>query len=328
MARTHAKILCSVWGDADFVALPSSAQRTYVVLLTQPKLSLVGLLDYVPSRWARLSGDTTIAQIETDLATLRDARFVVVDDVTGELLIRTFVRHDVATVTKNWKLIKGFWNHWELVQSVGLRSIIAKHVPDEIWEHDGCKPPEEAERLRRSDPIEPETDLQVPSTGSNCGIEPRIDLPTSFLLPPSSFQEMIAPTTVSQDQLLPVPVAVVPPAPRRVDAAFDALCYVTGTEPGGLTKASRGPLNTALADIKRTWNGPPEALPDEIRRRAERYVRQMGKARLTATALAKHWPTLGAASTRLQDPEARKQVVDVDRYADHMTRYLAGERVL
>jgi DNA-binding transcriptional regulator YhcF (GntR family) len=99
------------------------------------------------------------------------------------------------------------------------------------------------------------------------------------------------------------PLAVAPQ--RRRDYAFEALCAVTGTAPTQLTETARGLLNKALREIKGAWEGDPEELPAEIRIRADRYVRQMPKARITATALSKHWPTLDEQSERLQSSRHR-----------------------
>lgn len=97
---------------------------------------------------------------------------------------------------------------------------------------------------------------------------------------------------------------------RRPDHAFDALCEVTATNPAELTNSARGPLNRALAEIRGAWHGPPDDLPDEIRRRAGRYLVQMRDCRLTAPALAKHWPSLAVESERLQTAKARGRVLD------------------
>jgi len=94
MARDHARIKCSIWDDPDFVALPSSAQRTYFLALSQPGLNYAGVVPYTPGRWSRLATDTTPAVIRKNIRVLEDAGFVFLDEGTEELLIRTFVKHD------------------------------------------------------------------------------------------------------------------------------------------------------------------------------------------------------------------------------------------
>ena len=50
MARSEARVLVSIWSDPDWLALTSTAQRAYLLLLSQPKLSLAGCLDWMPQR--------------------------------------------------------------------------------------------------------------------------------------------------------------------------------------------------------------------------------------------------------------------------------------
>ena len=105
MARQHAKLLAAIWSDADFLALPSSAQRLYMLLLSQPKLSIVGCLDYMPARWARLAPDTTPHDVEQAARLLHERHFVVIDSMTEELVIRTLVKHDGVRATANSNLL-------------------------------------------------------------------------------------------------------------------------------------------------------------------------------------------------------------------------------
>lgn len=94
MARDSARLLLGIWRDADFVALPSGAQRLYLLALSQPNLSWAGVVPYTPARWAGLAPDTTPTRIRRDARVLAEARFVVVDESTEEMLVRTYVMHD------------------------------------------------------------------------------------------------------------------------------------------------------------------------------------------------------------------------------------------
>ncbi|WP_181785617.1 hypothetical protein [Streptomyces phytophilus] len=94
MARGHGRILTSIWEDPDFLALDERAQRLYLFLISQPNLNHAGLLDLTLRRWARKARGLTVAELEKRIADLEDARFVVVDEDTEELLIRSFVRND------------------------------------------------------------------------------------------------------------------------------------------------------------------------------------------------------------------------------------------
>lgn len=94
MARGHGRILTPIWEDADFLALTQSQQRLYLFLISQPNLNHAGLLPMTLRRWARKSSDLTAAELEKHLLALSAARFIVMDDDTEELLIRSFVRND------------------------------------------------------------------------------------------------------------------------------------------------------------------------------------------------------------------------------------------
>ena len=94
MARGHGRILTSIWEDSDFKALDPTEQRLYLFLISQPNLNHAGLLDLTLRRWAQKARGLTVAELEKTIATLEDARFVVVDHDSEELLIRSFIRND------------------------------------------------------------------------------------------------------------------------------------------------------------------------------------------------------------------------------------------
>src|SRR5690349_2140958 len=94
MARGHGRILTSIWEDADFLALDEREQRLYLFLISQPNLNHAGLLDLTLRRWARKARGLTSAELEKLLQALEAARFIVMDDETEELLIRSFIRND------------------------------------------------------------------------------------------------------------------------------------------------------------------------------------------------------------------------------------------
>ena len=94
MARSYANVLTAIWRDDDFRELSAGAQRTYLMLVTQANISAAGTLPLTLVRWAANAKDTTPASVRDDLAELEKTRFVFVDDVTEEVLVRSFVRHD------------------------------------------------------------------------------------------------------------------------------------------------------------------------------------------------------------------------------------------
>jgi hypothetical protein len=94
VARVFGRILASIWDDQDFVALDPEAQRMFMFLLSQPNLNHAGLLPLTVRRWASKARRLTVKQVRQSLADLDAAGFVVVDEETEELLVRSFVRRD------------------------------------------------------------------------------------------------------------------------------------------------------------------------------------------------------------------------------------------
>ncbi len=94
MARAHGRVLSSIWEDEDFIALTQQQQRLYLFLISQPNLNHAGLLPLTLRRWARKACGLTAAELEEHLDALAKAQFIVMDDDTEELLIRSFVRND------------------------------------------------------------------------------------------------------------------------------------------------------------------------------------------------------------------------------------------
>jgi hypothetical protein len=122
MARDHARIQVAIWSDPDFRALNASAQRMYLVILSQPRLSYCGTLDYLPSRLAVLAADETADDVESAIKALEHARYVVVDRDTHELLVRTFVRHDGLLGSPN--MVKAMLKDRATVLSEPLRHVL------------------------------------------------------------------------------------------------------------------------------------------------------------------------------------------------------------
>ncbi|MFF4090356.1 hypothetical protein ACFYY9_26270 [Streptomyces nigra] len=94
MARGHGRILTSIWEDPDFLALDEREQRLYLFLISQPNLNHAGLLDLTLRRWSRKARGLTTAELEKLLQRLEETRFLVMDEDTEELLIRSFIRND------------------------------------------------------------------------------------------------------------------------------------------------------------------------------------------------------------------------------------------
>ena len=231
MARTQAKIITTIWSDPDWTGLTGNAQRVYLLLLSQPKLTIAGCLDVMPARWANLAADDTPEAIATALDELARARYIVVDG--DELIIRTFVAHDLGTGAVNSNLVKGLWSAWAAIMSPLLRKVIVDEMPDKVFGRDGIDVPDQAKQLRSEPrlelPLEPrfEPGLEPQS-------EPSVDLQSVDLLTADCSP------TKSQDYSQPDPQTLAKAAAlvARQIASTDAT-----TNPAGLAAAIATRIN-------------------------------------------------------------------------------------
>lgn len=122
LSRREARVFTSIWKDEDFTALPTRAQWFYFFLLSQPDLSYCGVLPLRPGRWVRKAADLTFDSIAADLAVLAGGEkpFVVVDEETGEVFVRSLIRHDGI-----WKMPNIMKAAREAAESVESPAILA-----------------------------------------------------------------------------------------------------------------------------------------------------------------------------------------------------------
>lgn len=128
MARSHGRIKVEIWGDSDFRALSRHAQRAYFMLLSQPQINNCGVLPYVPKKWAKLAADETTEELTRTLAELHGSWFIVIDEDTDELLVRTFIHHDKIAEQPN--LEKAAKREYLMIESQRIREVLADHYPD------------------------------------------------------------------------------------------------------------------------------------------------------------------------------------------------------
>lgn len=96
MPRGEARIRVTIWDDEDYTSLPMDAQWLYEALLSQKTLNHAGVLTIPRREWSNLcSDDDAPERIKRARALLEQRRYVVVDDDTDELLVRSYIRRDV-----------------------------------------------------------------------------------------------------------------------------------------------------------------------------------------------------------------------------------------
>ena len=103
MARAYGKVLVTIWRDEEFRALSATAQRLYLYFISSPDLSLAGVLPMRVSKWAKAADDLISPAVRDDLDSLREAGFVLVDDETEEVMVRSFIKNDEGYRTPNMR---------------------------------------------------------------------------------------------------------------------------------------------------------------------------------------------------------------------------------
>jgi hypothetical protein len=122
MARSYGTILCAIWADPEFCALSSDAQRTYLMLVTQPDITACGSLPLTFRRWSMTLPQGERDRLAPALVELETARFVLVDRDTEELLVRSFAKHDGGY--KHAKRVLAVIGYAEAIRSQSLRSVV------------------------------------------------------------------------------------------------------------------------------------------------------------------------------------------------------------
>ena len=123
MARDFASVNVEIWSDPEWRTLPPAAQHLYLLLWTSPGLSYCGVHDWRPGRLAALSRGFTAEHIDTVAATLSARHFLVIDEDTEEVLIRSWARFD--GLMKKPRMAVSYANAYAAVASADLRSVMA-----------------------------------------------------------------------------------------------------------------------------------------------------------------------------------------------------------
>jgi len=137
MANSIGLVQSSIW-TSEFTQLTGDAQRLYLFLISQDDVNLCGVLALRINRWAVAAADLTPAKVRKALAELERARFVVIDQTTEELLIRTFVKYSGALKLPN--VIVGVMKQYGLIRSGTLRRTVLEGLPLDIQDRTkNCK---------------------------------------------------------------------------------------------------------------------------------------------------------------------------------------------
>lgn len=126
MAREYARVKVSIWADADFRLLSTDAQHLYFVLLSSPTMTLCGVADWRPNRLSALTGSKSAEDVRSAAKELVERGYIVTDEDTEEVLVRSFVRHDGLIKTPN--IAAAMRKDYAGVASANLRGVIVHEL--------------------------------------------------------------------------------------------------------------------------------------------------------------------------------------------------------
>lgn len=101
MPRDHTRINLDIWGDDDWLDLPVDAQLLYLTLYTSPGRTYCGAHEWHVGKFCQRAQDWTPERVVAAAEVLSERLFLVIDDGTGECLLRSWIKHDGLWRTPN-----------------------------------------------------------------------------------------------------------------------------------------------------------------------------------------------------------------------------------
>lgn len=93
--RRYTITASKIWAPGSpYCDLPGEDQLTIHKLSSQGDISAAGVLPLVPGRWAAQSHGMGVDELEASLRRLVDRRWIIIDEQTQEVLIKTFIEDD------------------------------------------------------------------------------------------------------------------------------------------------------------------------------------------------------------------------------------------
>lgn len=126
MARDYGRIKISIWQNEDFLSLPSKAQQLYFYLITQARLDMAGIVQWRPRMAAKSASDLTVESVREALSELEAGHYILLDEETDELLVRSFIRNDEVLRSPNMAV--AMVKAWRGMDSHTLRGVVSFEV--------------------------------------------------------------------------------------------------------------------------------------------------------------------------------------------------------
>lgn len=126
MPRNYGQLHHVLWNDADFRYLTVAAQHLYMLLISDPRLNYCGVTSWHAGRIAARSNENTGRETLLAASELCTAHFIVIDESTEEVLLRSFVRRD--EFMKNPRLAVSMTKDFGTVASNTIRAVVVDEL--------------------------------------------------------------------------------------------------------------------------------------------------------------------------------------------------------
>jgi len=146
MARDHARFYVRMWGETDWRSLHPLSQWLFMHLISAPTMTQAGIAEWRPSRIAALAETLTPETVETIAYDLERRAYLLVDRVTEEVLVRSFIRNDKVLEQPNVTIAA--CRAWTAASSAPIRALVVhelkrlqKDAPNaRAWHHKDSRP--------------------------------------------------------------------------------------------------------------------------------------------------------------------------------------------
>lgn len=126
LAKEYGQLRHDIWNDDDWLDLTVPAQHLYMTLLSDPTLTYCGVTDWRPGRLAQRAAENPTSATILAAQELSYAYFIVVDEDTEEVMIRSYLRHD--PILKNPRLAVTMSKDFAAVGSRKIRAALVHEL--------------------------------------------------------------------------------------------------------------------------------------------------------------------------------------------------------
>jgi hypothetical protein len=122
LAKEYGQLRHDIWSDDDWLNLTVPAQHLYMVLLSDPTLNYCGVANWHVGRMAQRSAENGPQDTLRAASELSDTHFIVIDEITEEVMIRSYLKHD--PILKNPRLSVTMAKEYGVIGSRKIRAAI------------------------------------------------------------------------------------------------------------------------------------------------------------------------------------------------------------